>query len=60
MGGRDRDDDFGIRPRKSATGLKRKNPIVVLGIDDNYRYRDPELVNLIRESYDNHTKELSE
>ena len=40
--------------------LEEEKPIVVLNIDDNYRYRDPELVNLIRESYDNHTKELSE
>ena len=40
--------------------LEEEKPIVVLGIDDSYRYRDPELINLIRESYDNHTKELSE
>ena len=40
--------------------LEEEKPIVVLNIDDNYRYRDPELIKLIRESYDNHTKELSE
>ena len=40
--------------------LEEDKPIVVLGIDDNFRYRDPELMNLIRESYDKHTKELSE
>jgi len=40
--------------------LEEEKPIVVLGIDDNYRYRDPELIKLIRESYDKHTKELSE
>jgi predicted protein tyrosine phosphatase len=40
--------------------LEEEKPIVVLGIDDNFRYRDPELMSLIRESYDKHTKELSE
>ena len=40
--------------------LEDEKPIVVLGIPDNFRYRDPELIRLIRESYDNHTKELSE
>ena len=40
--------------------LEDEKPIVVLGIPDNFRYRDPELIQLIRESYDNHTKELSE
>ena len=40
--------------------LEEEKPIVVLGIDDNYRYRDQELIKLIRESYDKHTKELSE
>ena len=40
--------------------LEDEKQIVVLGIPDNFRYRDPELIRLIRESYDNHTKELSE
>ena len=40
--------------------LEDEKPIVVLGIPDNFRYRDPELIRLIRESYDKHTKELSE
>ena len=40
--------------------LEDEKPIVVLRIPDNFRYRDPELIRLIRESYDNHTKELSE
>jgi len=40
--------------------LEEEKPIVVLGIEDNFRYRDPELIKLIRESYDKHTKELSE
>ena len=40
--------------------LEEDKPIVVLGIDDNFRYRDPDLIRLIRESYDKHTKELSE
>ena len=40
--------------------LEDEKPIVVLRIPDNFRYRDPELIQLIRESYDNHTKELSE
>ena len=40
--------------------LEDEKQIVVLGIPDNFRYRDPELIQLIRESYDNHTKELSE
>ena len=34
--------------------------IVVLGIPDNFRYRDETLIGLIKESYDKHTKELSE
>ena len=40
--------------------LEDEKPIVVLRIPDNFRYRDPELIQLIRESYDKHTKELSE
>lgn len=44
-----------IRPR-----LESDKPIVVLGIEDNFRYRDPELIKLIREAYDKHTTELSE
>ena len=40
--------------------LEDEKPIVVLRIPDNFRYRDPELIRLIRESYDKHTKELSE
>ena len=40
--------------------LEDEKQIVVLGIPDNFRYRDPELIRLIRESYDKHTKELSE
>ena len=40
--------------------LEDEKPIVVLGIPDNFRYQDPELIRLIRESYDKHTKELSE
>lgn len=44
-----------IRPR-----LEEEKPIIVLGIDDDFRYRDPELIKLIRESYDKHAKELSE
>ena len=40
--------------------LEDEKQIVVLGIPYNFRYRDPELIRLIRESYDKHTKELSE
>jgi predicted protein tyrosine phosphatase len=40
--------------------LEEEKPIIVLGIDDNFRYRDPKLITLIREAYDKHTKELSE
>lgn len=40
--------------------LEEEKPIVVLGIPDSYAYRDPELVRLIRESYDRHVNELSE
>ena len=32
--------------------LEDEKQIVVLGIPDNFRYRDPELIRLIRESYD--------
>ena len=44
---------------RSLLGDEEK-PIVVLGIPDNFRYRDETLVSLIRESYDKHTAELSE
>ena len=37
-----------------------EKPIIVLGIPDSFRYRDPALVSLIRESYDKHLAELSE
>ena len=40
--------------------LEEEKPIIVLGIPDSFPYRDPELIKLIRESYDKHTKELSE
>ena len=39
--------------------LEDEKPIVVLGIPDNFRYRDPELIQLIRESYDKHTNPTS-
>ena len=35
-------------------------PIVVLGICDNYRYRDPELTRLIKEKYDEATAGVSD
>lgn len=39
---------------------EEEKPIVVLGIPDSFRYRDPALVSLIRESYDKHLAEVSE
>ena len=44
---------------RSLLGDEEK-PIVVLGIEDNFKYRDETLVGMIRQSYDQHTKELSE
>lgn len=43
---------------RSLLGDEQNPPIVVLGIPDNYRYRDPELIRLIRESYDRHVQEM--
>lgn len=37
-----------------------ETPIIVLGIPDNFQYRDEKLISLIRQSYDKHTAELSE
>jgi predicted protein tyrosine phosphatase len=37
-----------------------ETPIVVLGIPDNFAYRDPALIDAIRRSYDIHTEKLSE
>lgn len=42
------------------SALVDETPIIVLGILDNFRYRDEELVSLIRKSYDKHAVELSE
>lgn len=39
---------------------EEEKPIIVLGIPDSFRYRDPALVSLIRESYDKHLAEVSE
>jgi predicted protein tyrosine phosphatase len=32
--------------------LEEETPIVVLNIEDNYRYRDPELIEAIKKAYD--------
>jgi predicted protein tyrosine phosphatase len=58
-------DEIVCMDRKQAVEIRNRlgdeeRPIVVLEIPDNFRYRDPELIKLIRESYDKHTKELSE
>ena len=37
-----------------------ETPIVVLGIPDNFEYRDPALIDAIRRNYDLHTEKLSE
>ena len=42
------------------SALVDETPIIVLGILDNFRYRDEELVSMIRKSYDKHAVELSE
>lgn len=39
---------------------EEEKPIIVLGIPDSFRYRDPALVSLIRESYDKHLAEVYE
>ena len=39
--------------------LEEEKPIVVLGIPDSFRYRDPELISLIRQAYDKHAEEMS-
>jgi predicted protein tyrosine phosphatase len=40
--------------------LVDETPIIVLGIPDNFRYRDETLISLIREAYDKHLTEVSE
>ena len=58
-------DEIICMDRKQAVEIKNmlgdeERPIVVLNIPDNFRYRDPVLIGMIREAYDQHLKELSE
>jgi predicted protein tyrosine phosphatase len=57
-------DEIVCMSQKQATEIKNlleePKPIVVLNIPDDFRYRDPELIKLIRDAYDKHIKQLSE
>ena len=58
-------DEIVCMDRRQAVGIKNmlrdeERPIVVLDIPDNFRYRDPKLIELIREAYNDHLKKLSE
>lgn len=39
--------------------LEEDKPIVVLNIEDSYRYRDPELIEEIKAAYDKHLEETN-
>jgi predicted protein tyrosine phosphatase len=58
-------DEIVCMDRRQAAEIKNmlgdeERPIVVLDIPDNFRYRDPKLIELIREAYNDHLKKLSE
>lgn len=44
---------MGLFPFLAKEGREGKPDVYVLGIPDNFAYRDPELVRLIKEAYDN-------
>lgn len=37
---------------KTLRGLAPNKPVICLNIEDSYRYRDPELIQLIKEKYE--------
>ena len=39
--------------------LETDKPVIVLNIEDRYRYRDPELVEQIKAAYDKHLEETN-
>ena len=57
-------DEIVCMSRKQAVEIRNllgdeERPVVVLELPDNFGYRDPELIRMIREAYDTHLQKLS-
>lgn len=48
----ERHHEIVLRSRMSNLGALGSRPVICLNIPDDYPYRDPELIRLIRERYD--------